>query len=115
MITIDISELESERENLFDFLKPKIRASITASGKILTIDPREETLTSKDIKTFVKRFLHHRSLSELYKVTEEKEVVRIVKIKKRKGRRSEKKGREPSSYDTLPYFFPINRSDPRRR
>jgi len=54
LITIDISELESERENLFDFLKPKIRASITASGKALTIDPGEETLTSKDVKTFVK-------------------------------------------------------------
>jgi len=72
----------------------------------LVIDSEEEKLSSRDIKAFVKRFLHHRGLSEAYRVIEENEIVRITKRKNREEQRAKKKVTEPSSYDTLPYFFP---------
>ena len=106
LISIDTGELGSERNSLSDFLKSKIQASITAKGKVLILDSGEETLSSRNIKTLVKRFLHHKGLSEVYRVTEEKGLVKITKRKDEKKRRSEKKGTTPSSYDTLPYFFP---------
>lgn len=72
----------------------------------MVIDSEEEKLSSRDIKAFVKRFLHHRGLSEAYRVIEENEIVRITKRKNREEQRAKKKVTEPSSYDTLPYFFP---------
>jgi len=106
LITIDTSELESERNSLSDFLKLKIRASITAKGKVLVLDLGEEMLSSRNIKTLVKRFLYHKGLSQVYRVTEEKGVIKIAKRKDAKKRRPEKKGTPPSPYDTLPYLFP---------
>ena len=106
MITIDVSELESEGSHLSDFLKSRIRASITFEDSVLVVDSEEEKLSSRDIKAFVKRFLHHRGLSEAYRVIEENEIVRITKRKNREEQRAKKKVTEPSSYDTLPYFFP---------
>jgi len=106
LITIDVSELESEGSHLSDFLKSRIRASITFEDSVLVVDSEEEKLSSRDIKAFVKRFLHHRGLSEAYRVIEENEIVRITKRKNREEQRAKKKVTEPSSYDTLPYFFP---------
>jgi len=106
LITIDVSELENEGSHLSDFLESKIRASITFEGRVLVIDSEEEKLSSRDVKSFVKRFLHHRGLLEAYRVIEENEVVRITKRKHKEEQRAKKKGTEPSSYDTLPYFFP---------
>ena len=106
MITIDVSELESEGSHLSDFLKSRIRVSITFEGSVLVIDSGEEKLSSRDVKAFVKRFLHHRGLSEAYRVVEENEVIRITKRKHKEEQRAKKKETEPLSYDTLPYFFP---------
>jgi hypothetical protein len=55
----------------------------------------------------VKQFLHHKGLSETYRVTEEHGVVRITK-RKHKERKAKEKNTPPSPYDTLPYFFPAH-------
>lgn len=103
-----MSELESERSSLSAFLKSKIRVPITVEGKGLVIGSREETLLSRNVKIYVKRFLYHRGFSETYRVIEEHEVIRITKRKRRGERRIEKKGTPPSPYDTMPYYFPIH-------
>lgn len=77
MITIDISELKSERDNLSNFLKLKLRASIIVRDRSLVINS-EEVLSSRDVKAFVKRFLHHRGLSEIYRVIEEKKLSELL-------------------------------------
>jgi hypothetical protein len=105
LITIDISELKSERDDLSEFLKSKLQASIITKDKMLVITS-EERLSIKNVKEYVKRFFHHRGLSEIYRVIEEKDVIRITERKKVGKRKPEKKGTEPTSYDTLPYFFP---------
>ena len=106
MIAIDLSEIKEERDYLTDFLKSKIRGSVAVRGESLVLDAGEEKLLVKNVKTFVKRFLHQRGLSEAYRVIEEGDVIRVTKRKHREERRVKEKGTEPSSYDTLPYFFP---------
>lgn len=107
LITVDVGKLKNERQYLFIFLKSKIQVPITAMDEVLVIDPREKTTSPKDVKTYVKRFLHHKGLSETYGVTEEHGVVRITKRKHKVKRKVEKKGMTPPSpYDTLPYYFP---------
>jgi len=44
-----MSELESERDHLSDFLKSKLRASIIARDKMLAINSEEE-LSSRNVK-----------------------------------------------------------------
>ncbi len=101
-----MSEIKDERVNLFEFLKSKTKASITAKSKELIMEFGEGELSGRNLKTTVKRFLHQRGLSEAYRVTEESNIIRISKRKHMEPRKVENKGREPSPYDTLPYFFP---------
>ncbi len=101
-----MSEMKEERDYLSDFLESRIRVSIAVKGESLVLDVGEEKLLTKSVKAFVKRFLHQRGLSEAYRVIEEGEVIRVAKRKHKKERRVRDKGTEPSSYDTLPYYFP---------
>jgi hypothetical protein len=101
-----MSEIKEERNYLTDFLKTRIQVSIAVKGESLVLDAEEEKLLTKNVKVFVKRFLHQRGLSEAYRVIEEREVIRVAKRKHREERRVRDKGTEPSSYDTLPYYFP---------
>ena len=106
MITIDVSEIKDERFNLFEFLKSKIKASIAIKRKELIIEFGEDDLSHRNLKTIVKRFLHHKGLSEDHRVTEENNIISISKRKHIESRKIEKKGRASSPYDTLPYYFP---------
>jgi hypothetical protein len=103
-----MSELKDELNSLSSFLEPKIQVPITIKGKVLIIDSREETFSTRNVKTYVKRFLYHRGLSENYRVTEEHDVIRITKRKLRSIKKAKKEGTKPSVYDTLPYFFPVH-------
>jgi adenylate kinase family enzyme len=101
-----MGDLESEIRNLSTYIESRIPVSITIKGKALVIDSGKEKPSARNVKALVKRFLHHKGLTESYKVSEEKEVVRITKRKQRNKRKTEKTGTKASSYDTLPFFFP---------
>jgi len=106
LITVDLGELKSMRRELSDFLRSKTRVSIAAKRNTLLLRSGEEKLSPREVKAYVKRFLHRKGLSETYRVTEEHRVVRIVK--RRHGKKQvREKGTPPSSYDTLPYYFPV--------
>ena len=77
-ITIDMSELKVERNNLSSFLESKTQVPITIEGKMLIIDSKEETLSTRNVKTYVKRFLYHRGLYENYRVTEEHDASELL-------------------------------------
>ena len=106
MIKIDLGDLEKEILNLSTFIESKNSFSITVMGKELIIDSGKEVPSARNVKELVKQFLHHKVLSESYRVIEENEVVRITKRKQESKLKTRKKGKKPSSYDTLPYFFP---------
>jgi len=103
-----MDELKNKSRQLSIFLKSKIQVQITMKDKVLVIAANGNAVSPKDVKTYVKRFLYHRDLSETYKVTEERGVVRIIKRKRRRDRRTKNRVIRPSSYDTLPYYFPAH-------
>lgn len=105
MISIDLSGLENERNDLLKFLESKTKSSITIKGRLLLFEPGEKTLSPGEIKTLVKRFLHHKGLSDSFRVTEEKGAIKISKLKERKEEKREPKSSPPSPSETLPYFF----------
>jgi len=106
MITIDVSEMKDERDRLAIFLKSEHNLQVEAKGKSLVIQSGARALTSGDMKALVKRFLHRNGMSEDYRVTVEGELLRVTKRKHGEGRRREPEGTGPSSYSTVPYYFP---------
>ena len=106
LIKIDLGDLEKEVLYLSTFIESKNSFSVTVMGKELIIDSGKEVPSARKVKELVKQFLHHKGLSESYRVIEENEVVRITKRKQEGKLKTRKKGNKPSSYDTLPYFFP---------
>jgi hypothetical protein len=102
-----MGELEHEHQSLSAFLESKIQVSITVKKAVLILDSKEKKVLPKEVKMLVKRFLHREGLYETYRVTEENEVVRIIK-REHKVRKAKEKGTPPSPYDTLPYFFPAH-------
>ena len=107
LIKIDVSGLKDERENLSEFLASRINVSVVSKGTTLLFN--KEELSARNLKTFVKKFLHVKNLSESYRVVEEEKTIRIVRRKSTGKHGSKKKGTKPSPYSTLPYFFPSRR------
>lgn len=106
MIVVDIGELEREGSRLCDYLKSKLLANMTVRGRVLTIDQRVGCPSSRKVKMLVKRFLHHRDLSETYRVIKEEEVIRIKRRRPKRASKARKRGITPSPYETLPYYYP---------
>ena len=104
-VTIDMREPDSERRNLSAFLQSRIQAQISIEDKKLVVDSGKEALSPRDIKTFVKRFLHSKGLSETYRVTEEHSVVRVTKREHELDKKV-KKRTPPNPHQTMPYYFP---------
>lgn len=110
MITIDLSQIKNEKDNLSEFLKSRIQVTITVSEDSLILETGEEEPPVKSMKTLLKKFLRHRGLEDRYSVIEKKETYKVVEKnveqKQQKKQNAEKEGTPPSVYDTLPYFFP---------
>lgn len=106
LITVYMGELKNERRRLSVFLKSRFQVPIIMKDEVLVVDPNGEAVSPREVKTYVKRFLHHKGLSETFRVTEEHGAVRITKRKHRKSRKTKRRGLTPSPYDTLPYYFP---------
>jgi hypothetical protein len=106
MITVDASEIKEEINSISDFLKLRTAMSIDIKGGKLLLHLEDKTVSGRDVKTYVKRFLHRRGLSKIYRVTEDKDTLRISKRKDARRHQTERRGTGPSSYQTVPYYFP---------
>ena len=105
MISIDMSDLDHEIENLSAFIELKTVAAGTRKGKTLVVDDSAPSM--KDMRTLIKRFLHQKGLSESYRVTEEKGVIHVARRKERDRKKTDyRSGTKPSPSSTMPYFFP---------
>jgi len=105
-MTVDISQIRSEKSNISDFLESRIKVTITRRGDFLVLDLGEEKLPPKNVIMLLKKFLHQKSLEETYRVSVEKEDARIDKQKDEKRQNTGKKRTSPSPYEKLPYYFP---------
>jgi hypothetical protein len=105
-MTVDLSQIRNEKNEISDFLESRIKVTITRRGDFLVLDLGEEKLPPKKVIMLLKKFLHQKSLEETYRVIVEKEAAKIVKQKHEKRQNTEKKVSSPSPYDKLPYYFP---------
>ena len=106
LITVDIGELKKESENLRAFMQSEISAPMTVRGKILSIDSPKGSISPRNVKTLVKRFLHKIGWSEAYRVTEENAHITVRKREKERLTNNSRTGEKPSAHQRLPYFFP---------
>jgi len=107
LISIDMSELDHEIDDLSAFIESKTVADATRKGKTLVIASDDAVLSMRDLRTLIKRFLHQKGLSESYRVTEDKEVIHVTRRKERDRRKTDhRSGTKPFPSSTIPYFFP---------
>jgi len=96
---VDLGELQDEVESLSNFLRSKLKVDVTSSGNKVYVD--SESLSSKELKRFVTKFVYRRHLMNKYWVAQEKSVVKIKKFKrskkKEKREKREEKGTPPST------------------
>jgi len=93
-LKVDVGELKVESESLSSFLHSKLKADVTSRGNKLLVD--SETMSSKELKRMVNKFVYQRNLNNKYWVGLEGGVVKINKFKRSK-KKEEKKGTIPST------------------
>ena len=95
-LKVDLGELKGESESLSSFLQSKLKVDVTSKGNKLLVD--SETISSKELKRMVNKFVYHRNLNNKYWVGLEGSVVKINKFKRfKKKEEHEKKGTIPST------------------
>jgi hypothetical protein len=94
-LKVDLGELKDESESLSSFLHSKLKIDVTSRGNKLLVD--SETISSKELKRVVNKFVYHRNLNNKYWVGLEGGVVKINKFKRSKKKEEQKKGTVPST------------------
>ncbi len=107
MITVDLGDLEGERDALAEYFQTKLQASVKINGKMLLVDDSKVPIRTRDVKMYLKQFIYHRKFPEEYRVIVDHPLIRVLKAKTRKKskpRREEVPA--PNPEDTMPWFFP---------
>jgi len=95
-LRVDLGELANEGEALSDFLRSKLKGDVILNGDKLTVD--SESLSPKELKKLVNKFVYRRNLMNKYWVALENNLVRINKFKRsEKKKKPRKKGTPPST------------------
>ncbi len=82
MIAIDLGDLKDEITPLKDFLASKLSVEVEVKDKTMNVGKAEDKLSRGGVKDIVERFFYRKSLTESYKVTIDKDALKIVKKKK---------------------------------
>jgi hypothetical protein len=94
-LKVDLGELKDESEALSSFLHSKVKkADVTSRGNKLLID--SETMSPKELKRIVNKFVYHQNLNNKYWVGLKGDVVKINRFEHPK-KKEEKKGTTPST------------------
>ena len=95
-LTVALSKLEKEsRKSLSSFLTSKLDADVNLSGnKILVYD---DSLSAKELKHLVNKFVYHHHLNHHYWVELEGDVVKLHKFKRAEKKEKEQAGATPST------------------
>ena len=107
LITIDMSDLENERDALAEYLRLKLQTSVKINGKVLLVEDSKVSIRTRDVKMYLKEFIYHRKLPEEYRVIVDHPFIRVLNAKTHK--KSKPRGKEftaPNPAETMPYFFP---------
>ena len=95
-LTVALDKLKKEsRNSLSSFLSSKLKADVDLSGnKILVYD---DSLSAKELKHLVNKFVYHQHLNHHYWVELEGDVVKVHKFKHAEKKEKEQAGATPST------------------
>ena len=75
---MELGELDSESTALANFLNTKLKVKVTTNGKQVIVE--SDTLSTKELKKIVLKFVYHRNLMNTYWVELHKNGVKINKF-----------------------------------
>ncbi len=81
MININVEKLKDKKNDLLTFLQQKLQENNVSleENKIVV---KDESLQRKDIKTYLKKFLHKEGLKKDYRILSDKEQIKFIIIEK---------------------------------
>jgi hypothetical protein len=84
MVKVDLTDLESDaKENLVEFIESKLAVKSDKSGEVVTFEDRSPRthISSPQIRTYLKRYLHSKDLRKQYRVLSEDGSLKFVRQK----------------------------------
>jgi hypothetical protein len=106
-IEVETGDLNEFGKEMARLLQERLKTHVETHGSVLMLqneDPNRH-IRPKDVKMQVKHVLHRLGFSHDYRVLSEHNLIRIVRVEKRR-RYVEKAGVVPSPTESLPYLFP---------
>ena len=94
LLRVDVGDLQSEKENLSDFLRShfKVVSSLNNEG----LELNDEDVSPQELERMVNKFVYHRNLNITHYVALEKNVVKINRFEHSKKIRENKNPRSPA-------------------
>jgi hypothetical protein len=99
MVSIDVSSLDSDlKDDVVTFIESKLPVKSDKEGDVITFDNKSSRshVTSPEIRTYLKRFLHAKDLKKQFRLLSEDGSLTFVKQKLEKEDEEEKE-KETSS------------------
>lgn len=81
MIQINLGKLKSEAENIVSMLNEKTGISPKLEGNKILIEDEGKSVKTKDVKTYLKKYLHHEGLRKQTRILVEKNEINLVELK----------------------------------
>lgn len=92
---VDLRELADELESLSSYLDSKLKVKIVTNGNNLFVN--SESLSPKELKRLVNKFVYRKNLNNNYWVELEGYVVKLRKFKHSNKKEKQKEGTTPST------------------
>jgi hypothetical protein len=93
-LKVDLGDLQSEKENLSNFLRSHFKVDSSSSNEDLKLNA--EDVSPQELERIVNKFVYHRNLNSTHWVALEKNVVKINRFKHPKKTKENKNPVSPS-------------------
>lgn len=83
LVSINFEEFKKEISGLQEFLEEKlsVEVKVEAKAKVMTVGSKEDKLSRGKVKDCIERFFYRKGLSDAYRVSSQKDELKIVKMK----------------------------------
>ena len=82
MVNVDVSDLESDaKDDVVSFVESKLPVTSDKTGDVITFEDKSSRshVTSPEIRTYLKRFLHTKNLKKQFRLLSEDGSLKFVK------------------------------------
>jgi hypothetical protein len=84
MLSVDVSDLDEDvRDGLPEFVESKLQVKSEQQGSVITFDDKNARthVSTPEIKTYLKRFLHSKELRKKYRLLSSEGTFKFVKLR----------------------------------